>query len=254
MLFERFDIGLDLGYLQLTGYNNNPSGIPYLNEHPKFYSKGAAFLPYPIQYQSSVFSAILFSKYNFINFSSFSKGYINLNMYIRAGIGMGFLSGELGYSEHGYYPLAKLQHPLHAVNRYSYQNTLPKFIFCASTGVNYQINTRLFLSLELMLQTISSQEIDVLPNYRSTLNRSMSAEEINLQQESVFGFSGKFMLGTTYFFNFNSQKKKQMKYLPFYHNRYRSYYSRFHTAESKKARKENKPFYTDKLKKEVPKK
>jgi hypothetical protein len=55
------------------------------------------------------------------------------------------------------------------------------------------------------------------------------------------------MVGLTYFFNFDSHWRTREKAFPWYYNRYRSYYSKFQTPSTKKARKERLPFYNIKF-------
>lgn len=244
MILERFDVGADLGFMQLHGSKTNPAAIAYLNQHPAFNTGLSEFQPYPIEYQTKVFSFLFFSKYNFINFSSFAKGFINLNLFVKGGIGPVWLDGETNYREAGFYSIVGLNPPLYAIK----QQGIPKLMLNAAVGVHYQVNKRIFVSAEFSAQTISSSLVNAMPNYSGELNRGMTYAEAEQYRNKAFGITARFMAGCTYFFNFNSTKEKQLKYLPFYHSRYRSYYSRFHTAEKRGIRKSYQPFYTPKLK------
>jgi len=244
MVLERFDVGADLGFMHLYGNKTNPNAIVFLNQHPVFNVGQPGFQPYPVEYKTNAFSILLFSKYNFINFSSFSKGFINLNLYLKGGLGPLWLSGESNYKEAGFYGITGLPSPLYAIK----QNGVPNLLFHAAAGLHYQINKRVFVSAEFSAQTISSSLVNALPNYSGEINRSMTLAEAEQYRNKAFGVTARFMAGCTYFFNFNSTKEKQLRYLPFYHNRYRSYYSRFHTDEKKHMRKSYQPFYTRKLK------
>lgn len=248
MAYERFDIGADAGMMQLKGISSNPNHITYLNNHPRFFTGSGQFKPYPIFFQSQIISLSIFAKYNFINFSSFSKGYINLNLYIKGGIGAACIVGETGYQEKGYYPITGLESPLYAINCYGYFDYTPVMLINTALGIHYQINKRVFVSAELSVQAVGSSLVNALPNYKTGLDRSLSIDEAELFRQKTLGFTGKFMMGATYFFNFNSTKKKQLRYLPFYHNRYRSYYSKYQTTENNRIRKTYHPFYTKKLK------
>jgi hypothetical protein len=253
MVYERFDLGIDLGLMHFNGNKNNTSTIEFLNQDPRYFGTGRQFLPYPVHYKSRVSTFLIFSKYNYINFSSFTKGFINLNLYVKAGLGLSVISGELGYIDHGYYIYSRLKHPLYAINRYDMMDYIPKPLISAGMGVNYQVNHRIFLSAEFSFQTIFSTVIDIVPNYKDGLLRNMTYEEAGQYRQTGISFTGKFMVGATYFFNFDIYRRKHMRYLPFYHNRYRSYYSKFQTSEKKRISKARLPFFTDKLKIEITK-
>jgi hypothetical protein len=247
MVWERVDIGLDLGLANYKGYRNNPSNINYLMLSGLFHNKDIDFQPYPIYYKSNIANFTLYTKYNFINFSSFTKGFIKLNLYTKIGIGIIFISSEMGYQNNSNYLLTGLIHPLFAVGRYTSPVRNAHFSFNPSFGMNYQLSDRFFISGEASFQLINADYVDGIPNYNDKLSPEVNQNALNEYRVPVFDLTGKFMLGITYFFNFDSHRQTREKAFPWYFNRYRSYYSKFQNPSTKKARQERLPFYNIKF-------
>lgn len=250
MVFERIDLGLEFGYLNFQGYKSNPSNVNYLMRSGFFNNDEVDFQPFPIYYDSDITHLTLYTKYNFINFSSYTKGIIKLNLYAKMGVGIIFVSSELGYSDRENYQLTGLTHPLYVSGRNPSPIKNSHAILSPAVGLNYQINERVFLSFDAGFQIMSADYIDGVHNFSEDLTPNNTEELPNEYRVQVYDVTGKFSLGVTYFFNFDSKKQVRAKFMPWYHNRYRSYYSKYHQGSSKKARQDRLPFYREKFEEE----
>ncbi len=247
MVFERTDFGIEFGWLNFQGSRKNPSNIHYLMKGGYYNNSEVDFQPFPIYYDSDITHLTLFAKYNFINFSSFSQGIIKLNIYMQLGMGIMFVSSEMGYKDRENYQLTGLTHPIFVSGREPNPKINLHAIVSPAIGLNYQINERLFLSFDAGFQFMNADYIDGVHNFSDELTPEIIDELPNDYRVQVYDVSGKFSLGITYFFNFDSKKQLRAKVMPWYHNRYRSYYSKYHRGSSKKARQERLPFYREKF-------
>ncbi len=244
MVWERIDLGVEFGLSFYNGYSNNPSGIFFLTRTSLFNNDERSFLPYPVSYKTDVINSSFFIKYNFINFSSFSKGFIELNMYSKFGVGYVFINSELGYREKANYSYTGFTHPLFKQDRFG-SDFYTKFSISPAFGLNYQLSERFFLSFELGFQFINADNIDGVSRYTSELTADVPVEEINNYLIPVYDVTGKFLFGISYFFNFDTRRQTRHLALPFYYNRYRSYYSKFQKKPTKYKLHERLPFYND---------
>jgi hypothetical protein len=243
MVWERVDIGFYIGVTNFRGHRENPSDINLLVNSAIYNSNKSHFMSYPIYYDTDILDFSFYSKYNFINFSSFTSGYIKLNLYTKVGFGVIFISSELGYKNRANYTLSALTYPLFT----SRKKKNAHLSLSPSFGMNYQLSDRVFISAEASFQLMNVDYIDGILNLSDDLTPEIDIHLINEYRVPVFGLTSKFMLGITYFFNFDSQRQTRAKAFPWYFNRYRSYYSKFQTPSTKRARQERLPFYNIKF-------
>jgi hypothetical protein len=246
MVWERTDLGFETGYMNYKGINKNSSSINFLSLSEKFNHDTIRFLPYPVIYNSNIFNIGLYTKYNFINFSSYLRSFIKLNMFVRFGVGLAYLSSELGYEEKVNYELSGLSDPLFSTNETTFFERINGYINPA-IGLNYQLNERIFFSAEMNFIVMNSSLIDGVYNAKDNLPPNIGADVPNEYSIPVVGIQGKFMLGCTYFFNFDINRNLRVNAFPWYNNRYRSYFSKYHNPASKRIIKERLPFYNNKL-------
>lgn len=246
MVWERTDIGFETGYMNYKGINKNPSTINYLTLSGKFNHDTIRFLPYPVIYNTNIFNIGLYTKYNFINFSSYIRSFIKLNMFVRLGVGLTYLTSEMGYKENLNYKLSGLTNPLFSTNEIPFFERINGYINPA-VGANYQLNERIFFSGEMNFLLMNSNLIDGVYNAKSNLPPTAGSIVPNKYSIPVVGFLGKFMLGCTYFFNFDTNRNLRVNAFPWYSNRYRSYFSKYHNPASRRIIKERLPFYNNKL-------
>lgn len=244
MVWERIDIGMDLGLSFYNGYRFNSSDVTFLTNTSIFNTEERKFLPYPISYKSDIINFSFFIKYNFINFSSFSKGFIELNMYSKIGLGLALINSELGYREKANYAYTGFTEPLYQYDRFS-DDFYSRYVISPAFGLNYQLSDRIFLSFELGFNFINADYVDGLRRYSSDLNVETPKESVNKYLIPYIDVTGKFLFGISYFFNFDTRRETRHLALPFYYNRYRSYYSKFQKKPTKYTLHERLPFYND---------
>ncbi|HPR30439.1 MAG TPA: hypothetical protein PLK12_00025 [Prolixibacteraceae bacterium] len=247
MVFERVDLGLEFGLLNLQGYRINPTNVHYLMRGGYFNNDSVDFQPFPLYYDSDITHLTLFAKYNFINFSSFTLGIIKLNLYAKMGIGIIWISAEMGYRDRANYQLTGLTHPIYSSGRKPRSTKNAHAIFSPAFGLNYQITERIFVSFDASFQFLSADYLDGVRNFSADLDPENTDYLPNKFRIPVYDVTGKFTLGVTYFFNFDTRKQVREKAMPWYFNRYRSYYSKYHQQSSRKARQERLPFFRDKF-------
>lgn len=247
MVWERFDVGLEFGISNFKGFKNYSSNVNWLNLHTEFNNADVDFQPFAIYYDSDVTNFTLYTKYNFINFNKFSQGYIKLNIYAKLGLGVLFPSVEMGYKDLTSYEFTGLTHPLYIKGRYPEPVKDAHFIFHPALGLNYQLSDRIFLSVESSFQFMSADNIDGIHNFSNLLTPDISNELTPLYRIRVYTMTAKFMLGATYFFNFDTHRQMRKQQMPWFANRYSSYYSKYQNVTSRKDRQERLPFFRDKF-------
>jgi hypothetical protein len=244
MIFKQADLGLECNYSTFKGYNYFPIKVVYLNNHSLFNTDERAFLAKPILYNSEMGSFVPFFKYNFINFSTYPRGYSSVNVYIQTGVGIGLISAKMGYEDAGNYAVSELKAPLFKSGKFS-DGIAPTAM--VSLGINYQLNKRIFLSFETNLQFVYSDILDGVPNYSTELEPFLDLDMAESFRQKQLATTGRVLIATTYFFNFDTTSKKRGRLLPWYSNRYRSYYSRYQYRSTEKDRKLRLPFYGKEL-------
>jgi len=249
MVYDRMDVGFEFGVSNFRGYKNNPSNVNYLMRYFYFHTEGKDFQPYSIYYDSDITNFTLFTRYNFINFSSFARGYLNLNLYAKVGLGMIFISTEMGYKDKANYEFTGLEHPLYVKGRYSNMEKSSHVILSGGLGLNYQLTERIFFSGESNFQLLNADYVDGVHNYDSSLTPNMDLAEASHHRVQVYDITGKFLIGITYFFNLDTHHQLRMSALPWYDSRYRSYFSKYHNPKANKAFEEYLPFSHKKPKK-----
>ena len=250
MVWERVELGVEFGVSNYKGYKNSSSNVNWLMLHTTFNNETRDYQPFAIYYDSDVTNYSFFTKYNFINFSTFTQGYLNLNIYLKMGIGVLLPSVEMGYKDLANYEFTGLEHPLYLKGRYPIPRKDSHLIMSPAFGLNYQLSDRIFLSAETSFQLIGADNLDGIHNFNSLLTPEVPDQSTPEFRVSVYDLTAKFMVGMTYFFNFDTHKQLRQKRLPFFENRYRSYYSKFHQQAPKKERQERTPFFEETFDKE----
>lgn len=248
MVWDQIDIGVEFGHSSYQGYKNNPTNINWLMLHNKFNNETSHFQPHSIYYHSNVTNFSLYGKYSFINFSSWAKGFLRLNVYAKMGIGIAYPSVELGFTDLASYYFTGLKHPLYSKGHYGDTKISVHSILSPAFGVNYQLSSRIFFSAEASLQFIGTDDIDGIHNYNKLLTPDVPDHLTNQYRTNVFEMTAKIMFGATYFFNFNSFRKERERLTPWFVYRYRSYYSKYQRPSTKRAKRERLPFFKNKFK------
>lgn len=247
MIYERLELGFEFGVSNYKGFKNSSANVNWLMLHTSFNNERMDYQPFAIYYDSDVTNYSIFLKYNFINFSTYTQGYLKLNLYTKLMLGILFPSVEMGYKDMANYEFTGLTHPLYLKGRYPSPQKDSHFIMSPAFGINYQLSDRVFFSAETSFQLIGADNLDGIHNFNKDLRPEVPNDMTPLYRVPVNDLTAKFMLGITYFFNFDTHKQLRQKYLPFYENRYRSYYSRFHKQTPKRVRQARTPFFEEKF-------
>ncbi|HOO84634.1 MAG TPA: hypothetical protein PLS94_08730 [Prolixibacteraceae bacterium] len=228
MLIDQFEAGVEFGFSNYKGYKNHSANVNWLNLHNDFNNEEVDFQPYAIFYDSDLINLTIFGKYNFINFRTWSKGYLKLNLYFKLGMGLGLPSVEMGYTDIKNYELTGLSHPLYLKGRYPRPERDVHGFLSPALGLNYQMSEKLFFSAETSLQFIAADNIDGIHNFGNNLKPELSDEVAAAHRIRVNDMTAKFLIGITYYFNFDTTKGIREKQNPFFKKRSESYYQKYH--------------------------
>jgi hypothetical protein len=250
MVWDQVDLGFEFGVSNYKGYKNFSGNVNWLMLHSTFNNTSNDYQPFPIYYDSDVTNFSFYIKYNFINFSTFTRGYLKLNIYSKLAVGLLLPSVEMGFKDKANYEFTGLSHPLYLKGRYPSPQKDSHFIVSPALGLNYQLSERFFLSAETSFQLIGADNIDGIHNFSTELSPDVTNSITPDYRIDVYDLTAKFMVGVTYFFNFDTHKQQREKDLPWFENRYRSYYSKFHKQTTQKDRQDRLPFYHDQFKSE----
>lgn len=247
MVWERFDLGFEFGVSNYKGFKNSSANVNWLMLHTNFNNMDEDYHPFAIYYDSDVTNFSVYAKYSFINFSTFTQGYLKLNIYAKFSLGLLLPSVVMGFKDRANYEFTGLSHPLYLKGRYPSPQKDSHFIFSPGFGINYQISERIFTSAETSFQLIAADNLDGIHNFNNELTPEIPDNLTPDYRVPVNDLTAKFMIGLTYFFNFDTHKQAREKELPWFESRYRSYYSKFHQPSSKRMRQERLPFFNDKF-------
>lgn len=228
MLFNQFEVGVEFGHSNYKGYKNHSANVNWLNLHNDFNNDLIDFQPYAIYYDSDLTNLTIFGKYNFVNFNTWSKGFLKLNLYLKFGAGLALPSVEMGYSNKDNYELTGLKHPIYVKGRYPRPERDVHAFLSPAIGLNYQMTEKLFFSAETSLQFITADNIDGIHNFSKDLTPEVSDEGSAEYRIRVNDMTAKFLVGITYYFNFDSAKGIREKQNPFFRKRSETYYSKYH--------------------------
>lgn len=248
MIYNGLDFGIEFGKSKLKGYNNNPSNINLLMLHSDFHNNISEFQAYPIIYDSDYTNFSFFTKYNFRNFSTWSLGYIKMNIYLKIGAGIAFPTVELNYREFSNYEFTGLKHPLYLKGRYPLPVKDSHSYISTALGINYQLNERVFFSIESSTQLIGADYLDGIHNYNNLLTPATPNNKLKEYRVPVYGLAARILFGICYNFNFDTHRQLREKYLPWYSLRSGLYYSKYQNSTTKKDRQERLPFYNENFK------
>ena len=249
MVWDQIDIGFELGYSTYKGYKNNSANVNWLMLHKQFNNETSNFQPYSIYYDSDLTNLATYVKYNFINFSSWAKGYLRLNVYTKLGIGIAYPSVVMGFSDIASYNFTGLSHPLYAMGSYDEPKRDAYSFFSLAFGVNYQLSDRVFFSAEASFQFIGADNLDGIHNYNKLLTPDVPDHLTHNYRIRVYDTTAKIMIGAIYFFNFENHRKERERITPWFAYRYRSYYSKYQRPSTRKAKQESLPFFNNKFNK-----
>lgn len=231
MLVNQLEVGIEFGHSNYKGYKQFSSNVNWLNLHSDFNNDTKSFKPYPIYYDSDFTSMTFFGKYNFVNFSTWSKGYLKLNMYLKLGVGLALPSVEMGYIDQQHYEETGLEHPIYIKGRYPSPNKDVHNFFSPALGLNYQMTERLFFSAETSLQFVGADNLDGIHNFNNQLTPDVPSNLTPEYRIRVYDMTAKFLVGVTYYFNFDTTKTVRERQNPWFRKKYQSYYSKYHNSQ-----------------------
>lgn len=232
MVVSQLELGVEFGLSNYKGYKKNSANVNWLNLHPDFNNERVNYLPLAIYYDSNLTNFIFFGKYNFANFSTWTKGYLKLNLYAKIGIGIGFPSAELGFQDMASYELTGLIHPIYVKGRMNRPTKDVHNFFSPAIGLNYQLSDRIFFSAETSFQFIGADNLDGIHNYNRQLRPDVPKSEINQYRVRVYDLTAKFMVGITYYFNFDVTRQAREKQNPWFRKSEEFYYSKYHQSST----------------------
>jgi hypothetical protein len=197
-LKKHLELGLELEKNVFSGYKNYPGNVNWLMYDSRFNNANSHFVTNPVYYSTNIWSLFFNVNYSFLNFYSYKSNYLNLNSYIKAGIGISSVGLEMGYQEKQSYLDANLLWPLYEKGQGNHPSRDWYGTFHAGAGVNYFFSHRFSISLEAVLLFVSNDYLDGIHNYAKT---ELPDGTVQIERYPVFGSVGELKLGVSYYFN-----------------------------------------------------
>lgn len=209
---KQLELGLEYEKDYFNGFQKNPSNVNWLMYDKAFNSGTAGFLPHPIYYSTNISSWYINGYYSFLNMYSIYNNLLNINMYIKGGIGVSALAVELGYKNAVDYELTQLPNPLFEKGQGRHKSLDSYGTFHLGTGLNYYFSNRISFSVEAMFLFVSADYLDGVHNFDAI---KTNENKIQLQRVGVLGTVGQIKVGFSYHFNLYNNKEKNSRY-PYY--------------------------------------
>ena len=198
---KQYLVGVEYKKNYFSGFKDYSGNIVWLNYDVRFNNENARFVPNPVYYSTHISSFYLNFIYYLPNFYSLHQNVLNLNLYLKAGVGFSMVGVELGYRDYADYGRSGLTYPLYGKGMSS---TAPRDSYGTwhlGTGLNYYLSERVSLNAEVMLLFVSNDYLDGVHNYKVIPGTN------NIQRIGVTNVVGELKVGVAYHFNLYPGKK-----------------------------------------------
>ncbi|MBN1925497.1 MAG: hypothetical protein JW798_06665 [Prolixibacteraceae bacterium] len=195
---KHIEIGLELEKNVFTGYKNHSGNVNWLMYSPTFNNENSHFIPNPIYYSTNIWSLFLNMNYSFLNFYSYKNNFLNMNAYLKAGVGLSSIGVEMGYQNKQDYFDSNLLWPLYEKGQGSHPARDWYGTIHAGAGINYFFSERISVSLEAVLLFVSNDYLDGVHNFSAT---NLPDGTVEIERYTVFGSVGELKIGVSYYFN-----------------------------------------------------
>ncbi|MBN1924559.1 MAG: hypothetical protein JW798_01880 [Prolixibacteraceae bacterium] len=203
-----FDLGLGFEFEKnyFSGDKTFPNNINWLIYSDRFNNETASFVPHPVYFRTNTSTYFLNLHYNFENFINSDDKKLNLNMYVKVGLGFSSIGVEMGYKDAAHYFESNLPNPLYEKGQgiHSFKDLYGTFQICP--GVNYFLSARLSLNAELKLMFLSNDYLDGIQNYEATIRPNNG---VLLNRQEVYAFIPSIKFGISYHFNWYKSKMNE---------------------------------------------
>ncbi len=229
---KHMEIGLELEKNMFNGYKNHSGNVPWLVYDPSFNTGGRTFLPRAIYYNTDIWSFFFNFNYSFLNIYSYKHNFLNLNSYLKVGLGFSAIRVEMGYkNQQDYFDSNMGFFPLYEKGQGGHKGIDSYGTFHAGAGINYFISDRFSISAEALFLFVSCDYLDGVHNMTATL---LDNGSVQLDRVGVVGTVGELKLSVSYYFNLYkktlrsstiwNEKKEEFKnefYFDKKHNRFK---------------------------------
>lgn len=196
-------IGIEFEKNYFSGDKTFPHEINWLVYGDLFNTETSSFVPHPVYFKTNTSTWFLNIQYNFSNFLDSEKEKINLNLYIKAGLGVSSIGVEMGYKDPSYYLESNLPNPLYEKGQGIHSLKDLYGTFHVGPGINYYLSPRFSLNAELKFLFMSNDYLDGIQNYEVTIKPN---NEVILNRQEVYAFVPALKFGITYHFNLFKSK------------------------------------------------
>jgi hypothetical protein len=195
---KNFEVGLEYEKCYFSGFKVYSSNVNWLMYDERFNNEKAKFHPYPVYYHTDISSWYLNFHYNYLNFYTLRKNFLNVNLYLKAGIGFSLIGVELGYQDPSHYEITNLPNPLYVKGSGRHPMRDSYATWHMGLGFNYYISNRWSIYTEAILLFVSCDYLDGVHNYDVTKQADGS---VDIKRIGVFDTVGQFRFGVSYHFN-----------------------------------------------------
>ncbi len=195
-----FLLGVEFKKNYFSGFKDYSGNVVWLNHDIRFNNDTAHYVAAPIYYSTHISSFYLNAVYYLPNFYSFRNNLLNLNLYLKAGVGFSMVAVELGYREFADYGRSNLTYPLYGKGMNSKIPMDSYGTWHFGTGLNYYISKRVSVNAEVMFLFVSNDYLDGVQNYRLLSNGS-------IERIGVINVVGELKIGVAYHFDLYSGRK-----------------------------------------------
>jgi hypothetical protein len=200
---KQLEAGIEFEKCYFSGYQNHSEKINWLVYDRYFNNENSTFLKTPVYYTTDISSWYINFCYNFLNVYSWKNNYLNVNLFVKAGVGFSSIGVDMGYKNYGDYALSNLKAPLYQKGHGTNSHRDTYGTSHAGFGFNYYFSDRISVSAEWIFLFVSADYLDGVHNFDVTSN---SDGTIKMTRIGVYDAVSEIRAGVCYHFQFPKRR------------------------------------------------
>ncbi|HUM88562.1 MAG TPA: hypothetical protein PKV50_03460 [Prolixibacteraceae bacterium] len=195
---HHFEVGLEYEKSYFSGFKNNSSNVNWLMYDPQFNNGDKKFIPNALYYDTDISSFYLNFYYCFLNMYSMRYSLLNMNFFLKGGLGFSSIGVAMGYKNPEDYIASNLLDPIYVKGqgRHPWRDSYGTLHL--GLGINYYLSSRWSMVLDGTLLFVSSDYLDGVHNFDI---KKLPDEQVEMIRIGVFDFVGQLKVGVTYHFD-----------------------------------------------------
>jgi hypothetical protein len=204
---KNLEAGIEFEKCYFSGYKNYSGNINWLVYDQLFNNINSQFLKTPVYYNTNISSWYLNVYYDFLNLYSLKYNVLNINFFLKGGIGVSLIGVEMGYKDPLDYEKSNLTAPLFEKGQGSHPQRDSYGTFHFGGGFNYYLSKRISFSLEGIFLFVSADYLDGVHNFEVD---QLPGGAVQLTRIGVYDAVGEIKAGVSYHFNLYQGKSKKV--------------------------------------------